>query len=61
MANIHIKSEERKAHENYVLQSFGRTGAVTRAERDAAEVIAARSREAYNEMKRTEGKRNGKF
>lgn len=61
MANIHIKSEERKSHENYVLQSFGRNGAVTCTERDAAEVIAARSREAYNAMKRMEGKRNGKF
>ncbi len=58
---IHIKSEERKASEKYVLDSFGKGGAVTRAERDAAEVIAARSREAYDEMKRTEGKRNGKF
>ncbi len=61
MANIHIKTEERKASEKYVLDSFGRSGAVTRAERDAAEVIAARSREAYDEMKRTEEKRNGKF
>lgn len=58
MANIHIKSEERKAQENYVLQSFGRSGEITRSERDAAEVIAVRSREAYNELKRTEVKRN---
>ncbi len=61
MANIHIKTEERKASEEFVLDSFGKDGAVTCAERDAAEVIAARSREAYNEMKRMEGKHNGKF
>ncbi len=61
MANIQIKSEERKAQEKYVLQSFGRTGEITCAEQDAAEVIAARSREAYNELKRMEVKRNGKF
>lgn len=63
MANIHIKSDERKASENYVLETFKRRsgGAITHADRDAAEIIAARSREAYNELKRTEGKHNGKF
>lgn len=63
MANIHIKSDERKMHEAYVLESFGRSkgGAVTHAERDAAEIIAARSRETYNKLRGTEGKHNGKF
>ncbi len=63
MANIHIKSDERKSHENYVLESFGRSkgGAVTHADRDAAEIIAARSREAYNKLRETEGKHNGRF
>lgn len=59
MANIHIKSEERKAGEAYVLETFGRRGSVTNADREAAEVIAARSREVYSEIKRTEGKHNG--
>lgn len=59
MANVHIKSEERKANESYVLETFGRKGEISRADREAAEVIAARSREAYNEMKRMEGKYNG--
>lgn len=60
MANVHIKSEERKAHEAYVLESFGRTngGAVTAADREAAEIIAARTREAYSESKRMEEKHN---
>ncbi len=56
MANIHIKSDERKASEAYVLDSFGRKGEINPADRDAAEIIAARSREAYNEMKRMEVK-----
>lgn len=62
-SNIHIKSDERKASENYVLETFARRsgGAITHADREAAEIIAARSREAYNELKRTEGKHNGKL
>ncbi|MCM1059680.1 MAG: hypothetical protein NC452_05245 [Eubacterium sp.] len=61
MASVHIKSEERKAHEAYILESFGRTkgGAVTAADREAAEVIAARTRESYSESKRMEEKYNG--
>lgn len=45
MAAVHIKQEERKAHEEYVLRSFGVQGQGTRAQQEAAEVIAARSAE----------------
>ncbi len=59
-AAVHIKSDERRAHEAYVLDSFRQGGgAATAADRDAAEVIAARSTEAYNQLKKMEGKRNG--
>ena len=58
MANVIIKSEERKAHEAFVSQSFGKGGgATTSADREAAETIAARSREAYSELKRMEENR----
>jgi hypothetical protein len=58
--NIHIKNEERRQHEAYVLQSFAKqNGAVTGADREAAAVIAARSREAYQNLKKMEDKRNG--
>lgn len=56
MANVIIKSDEQRAYENRVLQSFGGNKADSAA-REAAEVIAARSQEAYNEMKRMEDKR----
>lgn len=61
MANVHIKSEERQAREAYVLESFGRSkgGTVTSADREAAEVIAARTREACHELKEMEDKHNG--
>ena len=61
MANIHIKSEERRAQEAYVLKSFGRSkgGATTNTDREAAEIIAARTHEAYSKLKKMEGKRNG--
>ncbi len=59
MANIHIKSDERKEREAYVLESFGhvRSGAISPAEREAAEVIAERTREAYNEMKQADSRK----
>lgn len=58
MANVVIKSEERRAHEAFVLGSFkgGGTSASSR-DREAAECIAARSREAYAELRRMEEKR----
>lgn len=58
MANVIIKSEERRSHEAYVLGAFKGGGAtVTPGDREAAECIAARSREAYAELKQMEGKK----
>lgn len=48
-----VKSEERKADERYVMQSFG-INPNDSAGREYAETIAARSREAYNELRRME-------
>lgn len=56
MANVIIKSDEQRAYENRVLRSFGGNRADSAA-REAAAVIAARSQEAYNKMKRMEDKR----
>lgn len=55
MANLIIKSDERRAYENRVMRSFGANPA-SREQREAAEVVAARSGEAYRELKRMEGK-----
>lgn len=52
MANVIIKSEERKQHEAEVLRSFGVQGRGTPAQREAAEVIAARSNEVIKGGKR---------
>lgn len=58
MANVIIKSEERRQHEAYVLDSFKKNGCnVSSGDREAAECIAARSREAYENLKRMEDKR----
>lgn len=56
MANILIKSEERRQQERAVMQSYGVTGRGTPEQREAAAVIVARSKEIMN-MK--EGKRHG--
>jgi len=56
MANVLIKTDERKEHESYVLHSFGVQGRGTPEQRDAAEVIAARSREVVQE-----GRRYGRY
>lgn len=45
MAGVIIKTEERRQHEEAVLHSFGVQGRGTAAQREAAEVIAARSNE----------------
>lgn len=45
MAGVIIKTEERRQHEEAVLRSFGVQGRGTTAQREAAEVIAARSNE----------------
>lgn len=55
MANIIIKSDERRADEAKVRRSYGVSGSDP-AEREACEVIAARSREAL-EKGRVEGGR----
>ena len=56
MAGVIIKTEERRQHEEAVMRSFGVQGSGTAAQREAAEVIAARSHEAYSELKRMEEK-----
>jgi hypothetical protein len=53
MANVIIKSEERKAHDAEVMRSFG-VNPADKGAREAAELVAARSREAYSELKRME-------
>lgn len=45
MAGVIIKTEERRQREAEVLRSFGVQGKGTAAQREAAEVIAARSNE----------------
>lgn len=57
MANVIIKNEERKAHTEAVLQSFGVQGQATSVQREAAEHIAMRSNEAYAQLQRMGGKR----
>ncbi len=54
MANIIIKSDERRALERKVARDF-RAGS-TGEQREAVEVIAAKSREAYAEAKKMEAK-----
>lgn len=53
MPNVIIKSEERKAHEAAVMRSFG-VNPADRGAREAAELVAARSREAYGDLRRME-------
>ena len=52
MANVIIKREERKQHDAYVMKSFGVQGRGTPEQREAAEVIAARTREIVKGGKR---------
>lgn len=54
MANVIIKSDERREHEEYVRRSFGVQEGDS-AGYDAAEVIAARSREAVEYGKQRGG------
>ena len=44
-AGVIIKTEERRQHQEAVTRSFGVQGSGTAAQREAAEVIAARSSE----------------
>lgn len=58
MANVIIKSAERKAQTAAVLKAYGVSGGrATVAQREAAEHIAVRSNEAYKELQRMGGKR----
>lgn len=54
MANVIVKSDERRRKENAVMKSYGVTGKGTAEQREAASVIVARSEQVVN-MK--EGKR----
>lgn len=56
MANIIIKSEERKQAEAYVARSFG-ANPRNAADREHVECIAARTAEAYKELRRMEESR----
>ncbi len=55
-ANIIIKSQERREHEAYVQKSFG-VDPKNKAACEAAEIVAARSREAVDQMNKMGGKR----
>lgn len=58
MANVIIKSDERKAQTAAVLKAYGVGGAnATAAQREAAEHIAVRSNEAYRDLQKLGGKR----
>lgn len=58
MANVIIKSAERKAQTAAVLNAYGVGGGrATAAQREAAEHIAVRSQEAYRQIKRMGGSR----
>jgi hypothetical protein len=52
VANVQIKSEERRQQEAAVLRSYGVPGRGTPEQREAAAVIVARSQEAMKEGKR---------
>lgn len=55
--NVIIKSDERRANEAYVLQTFGKGASVDAQSREAAECIAAKTNEAMNQLKRMEDRR----
>ena len=60
MANVIIKDEERRKHEEYVRRSFGvRQG--DRAAAEKAEIIAAKSREALEHGKKMGGRKSWSF
>jgi len=52
MANVIIKTDEQRHYEQSVLRSFGVQGRGTAEQREAAEVIAARSDEVAKGGKR---------
>ena len=55
MANVIIKSEERRATEARVAQSFMASG--SGEAREAVETIAARSHEAYEHLQKMEARK----
>ena len=57
MAYVIIPKETNRQHESVVLQSFIGNRKPTAADREAAAVISARTREAVESMKKMEGKR----
>lgn len=57
MLGIVVKSDERRDNEAYVLQKFGvNCQTASCGEREQAEYIAAKTGEAYAELKQMEGK-----
>lgn len=57
MANVIIKSDERKAQTEAVLRAYGVQGRATATQREAAEHIAMRSAEAHRTLQNMGGKR----
>ncbi len=56
MANIIIKSEDRRKREAFVARSFG-ANMQSKEHREHVECIAARTQQAHSELKRMEGHR----
>jgi hypothetical protein len=56
MANVIIKSEDRKNREAFVARSFG-ANTQSKEQREHVECIAARTKEAHDELKRMEDRR----
>lgn len=56
MANIIIKSEDRKQREAFVARSFN-ANMTSKEDREHVECIAARTQQAHDELKRMEDKR----
>jgi len=57
MVNVIIKTDGIKQHEAYVMKEFGVNGTGNASQREAAECIAARTKEAYQIAKKMEEKR----
>ena len=57
MANVIIKSEERRDAESFVARSFGIGSGATCEQREAVEIIARRSEEAVSLARKMEGRK----
>ncbi|MGG7200775.1 hypothetical protein ACQPUL_08510 [Clostridium butyricum] len=57
MASVIIKNEQSREEQAYVMRKFGVNGRGTQEQREAAEVIAARSREAMKMAEKMGGRR----